>query len=112
MKIRFSSFERFSLRYKNSKDVFKLNPIDIVTLLNNYVGKRVQFEVRDWYGFTQKANFWVSNWEEEEMGFGSVYYTVTIECSRNISDNYYPTLLQIGKQLELAGPIGSQILRD
>lgn len=116
--IQFNSSVNFSERYKTSKDVWKLTDQEITTLLSNYVGQKATFSYINYYGSTEEIRVWVEGYKKEEayvvMSKGvrtMIYkYTVMIESSSFIPDRFYPSLLEIGKQLGLVAPISYTVL--
>lgn len=116
--IQFNSSVDFSERYKTSKDIWKLTDQEITALLNVYIGQKVEFTYNNYYGSTEEVKVWVEGYKKEEayvvMSKGvrtMIYkYTVMIEASSFIPDRFYPSLLEIGKQLGLAAPISYTVL--
>lgn len=110
MKIRINNYTDFSLNYRTSEDKFKMTDEEIVKLLDSYIGKRATFECSNFYGGSDVVKIWVEGYERVEKMNPYIDYIITLRCSQHIPDRYYPSLLQVGQQFGLVGPISYELL--
>lgn len=68
----------------------------------NALNKSKSFEVRDWFGGVTTITFTITNIEKDKWG----NYIYTIKSNKNISENYFPSILDICRDCEnTASPI-------
>ncbi len=95
----------FSLKYKTSKDVFKLSDKEVTDLLNSYLGKKVKYTYCSYYGGEDEVEVWVSDFQKM-----SNKYIVTISTSIPIPERFIPGLSDLGEELGLVFPISTHLI--
>ena len=110
MKIQIDNYTDFSLNYKTSEDKWILEDKEIVKLLDSYIGKKAEFKYDNFYGSSDTIKIWITGYKRIESVKPYIKYIITLQCSKDIPDRFYPSMLQIGKQLSLVAPLSYQRL--